>query len=717
MMVAPSAAYAETFSTPQNISSPLTTGIYPTIASNNSGIYVTWHGADNITGNFDIFFAKSTDGGVTWSGPQNITNTPEVDYYPKIAVDGMNVYVTWEGLIGTNNYETYFMMSSDGGATWSPVQNISNTPLDGYIPSITYNNSGIYVVWHEHTSSDYDVFFTKSTDGGLTWSPSQVLADTSSTSVTTSITTDGSNLYVTWSEDVGSASYETYFSKSIDGGVTWSTPQNVSNFPTFPGSPFLPTQPSISSDTSGIYLTWNHYDGVDFDYYFSKSIDGGATWSAPQVLVTMNTSNYNQSLSSANSELYVTWQNLVAPGNDDIFFSKSTDGGSTWNTQNISNTAITSVLPSIVADDTNINVVWLEAGPSSSIFFTNTVVPVSDTTPPVITLLGNDPETVEANTSYTDAGATAADDTDGDITASIVTGGLPIDTSTLGSNIVTYDVSDNAGNAAVQVTRTVNVVDTTAPTITAPADVTLEAPTDTTPANTGSATATDTVDPAPVISFSDVNSLDAQGLGTIDRTWSATDASGNTATTTQTITVVEPDTTPIVSISATPLSGLEPLTVDFTSTVTGGNGPLTYSWDFGDGESLFGNTDPSHIYDAGVYIATLTVTDQDGDVGSDSVQITVDVPVITPSQAIQNLIDTVLSMNIHPGTENSLISNLDSAIDKLTDDNPNNDSAACGQLSSFVDKVNAQDGKKLTAEQAETLRELATNIESSIGCI
>lgn len=89
----------------------------------------------------------------------------------------------------------------------------------------------------------------------------------------------------------------------------------------------------------------------------------------------------------------------------------------------------------------------------------------------------------------------------------------------------------------------------------------------------------------------------------------------------------------------------------------------------------------------------------------------------TPAQAIQVLIDEVISMNLPKGTETSLISNLDSAIEKLADDNPENDSAACGELGSFINKVDAQDGKKLTAEQAATLRTLATDIRSSLDCI
>jgi hypothetical protein len=84
--------------------------------------------------------------------------------------------------------------------------------------------------------------------------------------------------------------------------------------------------------------------------------------------------------------------------------------------------------------------------------------PSADTTPPVITL--NDAASVNVpflNLPYVDAGATAMDNVDGDITNKIVVGGLPIDTSTVGTHYVTYDVTDAAGNKATQVIRTVNV--------------------------------------------------------------------------------------------------------------------------------------------------------------------------------------------------------------------------------------------------------------------
>ena len=79
---------------------------------------------------------------------------------------------------------------------------------------------------------------------------------------------------------------------------------------------------------------------------------------------------------------------------------------------------------------------------------------VNDTTPPLITLLGDAAVTLEVGSTYTDAGATATDNYDGDITSSIVTVNN-VDTSTIGTYTVTYNVSDANGNAAAEVTRTV----------------------------------------------------------------------------------------------------------------------------------------------------------------------------------------------------------------------------------------------------------------------
>ena len=97
-----------------------------------------------------------------------------------------------------------------------------------------------------------------------------------------------------------------------------------------------------------------------------------------------------------------------------------------------------------VADQVSITYTWTE-----------------DTEVPVITLLGDATVNICQGTPYTDAGATASDNCEGDITASIVTTGDVIDVNTPGTYYVTYDVTDACGNNAVQVIRTV-IIETTA---------------------------------------------------------------------------------------------------------------------------------------------------------------------------------------------------------------------------------------------------------------
>ncbi|MFY9611832.1 MAG: PxKF domain-containing protein [Blastocatellia bacterium] len=89
---------------------------------------------------------------------------------------------------------------------------------------------------------------------------------------------------------------------------------------------------------------------------------------------------------------------------------------------------------------------------------------VVDNQVPAITLIGPNSFNVQCHTTFTDPGATATDTCADDLTSAIVVTGI-VDANAVGSYTRTYSVSDPSGNPAVAVTRTVNVVDTTAPTI------------------------------------------------------------------------------------------------------------------------------------------------------------------------------------------------------------------------------------------------------------
>jgi len=91
----------------------------------------------------------------------------------------------------------------------------------------------------------------------------------------------------------------------------------------------------------------------------------------------------------------------------------------------------------------------------------------ADTVAPVITLSGTNPQTLTVGMTYTELGASATDNVDGNLSGNITIDASAVDTNTVGNYSVTYNVSDTAGNAAVEVSRTVQV---TAATVNPPGD-------------------------------------------------------------------------------------------------------------------------------------------------------------------------------------------------------------------------------------------------------
>ena len=160
-------------------------------------------------------------------------------------------------------------------------------------------------------------------------------------------------------------------------------------------------------------------------------------------------------------------------------------------------------------------------------------IQVIDTTAPAITLLGSTPVTIQCGSGYEDAGAMASDACAGDLTTALSIENL-VNAGQPGEYTVTYSVSDLAGNAAAPVIRTVNVVDTTAPTVTLNGDAVMVV------AYQGSFTdpgviVNDACDLSPTASTT--GSVNTNLLGTYQLTYSATDDSGNTGTATRTVHV------------------------------------------------------------------------------------------------------------------------------------------------------------------------------------
>ena len=274
-------------------------------------------------------------------------------------------------------------------------------------------------------------------------------------------------------------------------------------------------------------------------------------------------------------------------------------------------------------------------------------VNVVDTTIPVMTLIGSSTVTIEAGSTYTDAGASALDNYDGDITSSIVVVDN-VDTSALGSYTVIYNVADSSGNNAIPLIRGVDVVDTTAPIITINGASTVSIQVGSTYTDLG-ATATDNLDGDLTASIAVNNNVDANTVGTYTVTYDVTDAAGNQAIqVTRTVNVDSaPNNAPSVdsvTLSTSDSNGLvySDVTLTCTSTTSDADGDTvttstTWTADgtqIGTGSSITLTTSLVDIGDA-VYC---TVTPNDGTVDG--------TPVDSTTATVVNYAPTISSVTI-----------------------------------------------------------------------
>ena len=311
------------------------------------------------------------------------------------------------------------------------------------------------------------------------------------------------------------------------------------------------------------------------------------------------------------------------------------------NVQNGNNTSITNFN---ATNNDNLTCILVDDAAYSSTNWTNIDVTASfnevncETIAPVITLNGNATITVEAGSTYTDAGATAMDNFDGDITANIVTVN-PVDTSILGMYTITYNVSDSSGNKAVEVTREVTVSDTTAPVISLSGNVTVTVEAGTTYSDAG-ATASDSFDGDITADIVTVNPVNTNVPGVYTITYNVSDAAGNDATEVTRQVTVSDTTVPVIS-----LLGAANVTIEAGMTYTDAGATASDSLD-GDITANIVTVNPVNTNVPGVYTITYNVSDA---AGNDAIEVTREVTVSDTTIPVISLLGAA-TVTIEAGT-------------------------------------------------------------------
>lgn len=226
-------------------------------------IYVAWTKlSGGGTHPNQILFARSTDGGASWGKPLQLSSadTTSTTYRTgaavKVGPDG-TVYVVWLNTKGTPGI--FISTSHDGGNSFLPPGKIGTValisddslPLSGTsfrqtgrsFPSLSIGPNGtLYVVWCSHTNNHAEVWATRSTDGGMTWSaPIAAGHLTNQSAFFASVSADPKNkdkvnvIYQAMDDvtpntapGAGVVHYDSFFTQSTDGGGTFGAPLRIS---------------------------------------------------------------------------------------------------------------------------------------------------------------------------------------------------------------------------------------------------------------------------------------------------------------------------------------------------------------------------------------------------------------------------------------------------------------------------------------------------------
>ena len=194
LLVSHSADEGASFSQPVQLASQgINNGAIPVVAP-GGGVHLFWfHGQGGQSG---IWTVRSDDGGETWSAPMEVArislaNVPYLrtgSILPAAAVDGRDgtLYVVWQDgrLTGAFIPQIFLSASTDGGATWSEPELVSDGPLNApnFTPSVAVNGDGVVAIAYTSLRNDpsrsglLDQYIAFSKDGGRTFRRSQRLS-------------------------------------------------------------------------------------------------------------------------------------------------------------------------------------------------------------------------------------------------------------------------------------------------------------------------------------------------------------------------------------------------------------------------------------------------------------------------------------------------------------------------------------------------------------
>lgn len=238
------------------------------VAVSGSNVHVVW--TDDRDGDYEIYYKSSTDGGLTWGADTRLTNHTAYSRMPSVAVSGSLVHVVWADRLDRESYdEVYYKCSTDGGITWGTDTRLTNNSdyFSSWLASVSASGPVVHVVFTGNRDGDTEIYYKRSTDSGLNWSAVIRLTNNTGFSESPSVIASVQAVHIVWA-DSRDGNYEIYYKRSTDGGVNWGSDTRLTD-----GSD-QSVNSSVTVSGSVVHVVWKDLRDGNWEIYYKRDPTG-----------------------------------------------------------------------------------------------------------------------------------------------------------------------------------------------------------------------------------------------------------------------------------------------------------------------------------------------------------------------------------------------------------------------------------------------------------
>ncbi len=221
----------------------------PRITAVGKFVYVVWR--DDSLGNFETFFKTSADNGASFGSTVNLSSNAGTTFLYQMAATETSVYVVWEDNTVDPFVDLFFRSSMDNGASFGITANLSNNSGISIDPQVAALGVNVYVVWRDNSLGNYEVFFRSSTNNGASFGTVTNLSGNLGASLNPQLAAFANNVYVAWEDNSDAVGlFEVFFRSSFDWGLNFGTTINLSSNAGFS------LNPRVASYSKHVYTVW-----------------------------------------------------------------------------------------------------------------------------------------------------------------------------------------------------------------------------------------------------------------------------------------------------------------------------------------------------------------------------------------------------------------------------------------------------------------------------